>query len=41
MIAKTRQSRKIAMRRTLVMMPPNEAPKSWLYNREGRDSTAM
>src|SRR5882757_1812373 len=41
MIAKTRQSRKIAMRRTLVMMPLNEAPKSWLYSREGRDSTAI
>ena len=41
MIAKIRQSRKIAMRRALVMMPLNEAPKSWLYRREGRDSTLI
>src|SRR5580704_7023776 len=41
MIAKTRHSTKIAMRRKLVMMPLNEAPKSWLYSREGRDSTRI
>src|SRR5580700_8968889 len=41
MIAKTRHSTKIAMRRKLVMMPLNEAPKSWLYRREGRDSTRI
>src|ERR1700761_9113948 len=41
MIAKTRHSRKIAMRRTLVMMPLNDAPKSWLYSRDGLDSTAI
>src|SRR5258706_16189426 len=41
MIAKTRQSKKIAMRSTLVMMPLNDAPKSWLYSSEGRDSTAI
>src|SRR5437763_17213732 len=41
MIAKIRQSRKIAIRKTLVMMPLKDAPKSRLYNRDGRDSTAM
>ncbi len=29
------------MRSTLVMMPLSDAPKSWLYSREGRDSTAI
>src|ERR1700735_1424211 len=38
---KTRQSTRSVTRSTLVIIPLNEAPKSWLYNIEGRDSTLI